>query len=198
MSALSVMSDPGSVYSPVLSCSAAFARCVCMCVCVGVCVCLCQNEKRVPDEWQARQAKIASAMEKSTEQEEAHFVSWVTVTLTREKERDYLLNLHMSQSTCFVTWIETGADFYGWQWCVCVTMKKVPGEWQARQAIPAILQVSSSKHNAKNITTRVRGPFHQLITSIITEKKKRREAVYKPTYVAVYLFRDRDRDRSRL
>ena len=40
---------------------------------------------------------------KSTEQEEAHFVSRVTVILTREKERDYLLNLHMSQSTCFGT-----------------------------------------------------------------------------------------------
>ena len=40
---------------------------------------------------------------KSTEQEEAHFVSQVTVILTREKERDYLLNLHMSQSTCFGT-----------------------------------------------------------------------------------------------
>ena len=53
---------------------------------------------------------------KSTEQEEAHFVSRVTVILTREKERDYLLNLHMSQSTCFGTWIETGVDFYGWQW----------------------------------------------------------------------------------
>ena len=53
---------------------------------------------------------------KSTEQEEAHFVSQVTVILTREKERDYLLNLHMSQSTCFGTWIKTGVDFYGWQW----------------------------------------------------------------------------------
>ena len=30
------------------------------------------------------------------EQEEAHFVSRVTVILTREKERDCLLNLHMS------------------------------------------------------------------------------------------------------
>ena len=40
---------------------------------------------------------------KSTEKEEAHFVSRVTVILTREKERDYLLNLHMSQSTCFGT-----------------------------------------------------------------------------------------------
>ena len=41
--------------------------------------------------------------EKSTEQEEAHFVSRVTVILTREKERDDLLNLRMSQSTCFGT-----------------------------------------------------------------------------------------------
>ena len=40
---------------------------------------------------------------KSTEQEEAHFVSRVTVILTRKKERDYLLNLHMSLSTCFGT-----------------------------------------------------------------------------------------------
>ena len=38
---------------------------------------------------------------KSTEQEEAHYVSRVTVTLTSEKERDYLLNLQMSQYTCF-------------------------------------------------------------------------------------------------
>ena len=39
--------------------------------------------------------------------------------------------------------------------CVCVSIKKVPDEWQARQATPAILQVSSSKQNAKNITTSV-------------------------------------------
>ena len=38
----------------------------------------------------------------------------------------------------------------GRAWCVCVTMKKkVPDEWQESQAIPAILRVSSSKHNAK-------------------------------------------------
>ena len=37
--------------------------------------------------------------------------------------------------------------------CVCVTMKKkVPDERQARQATPAMLQVSSNKHNAKKIT----------------------------------------------
>ena len=34
-------------------------------------------------------------------------------------------------------------------------VKKVPDEWQARLAIPAILQVSSSKHNANKNTTLV-------------------------------------------
>ena len=83
--------------------------------------------------------------------------------------------------------------------CVCVTMKKgVPDEWQARQATQAILQVSSSKHNAKKITTRVRGPFHQSITAILTEEKREEKQFTKPTHVAVYLFRDLDRDRSRL
>ena len=80
--------------------------CLCeeMCVCVCVCVCVCQNEKEsarrmasTPSENRKRNEK------KSTEQEEAHFVSRVTVILTREKERDYPLNLHMSQSTCFGT-----------------------------------------------------------------------------------------------
>ena len=51
---------------------------------------------------------------KSTEQEEAHFVSLVTVILTREKERNPLLNLHMTQSTCFGTWIEIGVDSVLW------------------------------------------------------------------------------------
>ena len=61
--------------------------------------------------------------------------------------------------------------------CACVRAcvsqwKKVPDEWQARQATPAILQVSSSMHNAKKITTRERGPFHQSITAILTEEKR--------------------------
>ena len=57
--------------------------------------------------------------------------------------------------------------------CVCVCHNEnVPDEWQARQATPAILQVSSSKHNAKKITTRERGPFHQSITAILTEEKR--------------------------
>ena len=82
--------------------------------------------------------------------------------------------------------------------CMCHNEKKVPDEWQARQATPAILQVSSSKHNAKKITTRVRGPFHQSITAILTEEKREEKQSTKPTHVAVYLFRDLDRDRSRL
>ena len=37
--------------------------------------------------------------------------------------------------------------------CMCVSQwKKVPDEWQARQAIPAVLQVSSSKHNVRTQT----------------------------------------------
>ena len=74
--------------------------------------------------------------------------------------------------------------------CVCHNEEKVPDEWQARQATQAILQVSSSKHNAKKITTRVRGPFHQSITAILTEEKREEKQFTKPTHVAVYLFRD--------
>ena len=48
----------------------------------------------------------------------------------------------------------------------------MPDEWQARQTIPAIFQVSSSMHNAKKITTRAGGPFHQSITAILTEEKR--------------------------
>ena len=80
--------------------------------------------------------------------------------------------------------------------CVCVTIKKVPDEWQARQAIPAILQVRSSKHNANKNTIRGRGPFHQSITVILTGEK--RKAIANPTHVTVYLFRDQDWDRSSL
>ena len=80
--------------------------------------------------------------------------------------------------------------------CMCHNEKKMPDEWQARQAMLAILQVSSSKHNANKNTTRGRGPFHQSITVILTGEK--REAVTNPTHVAVYLFLDLDQDRSRL
>ena len=54
------------------------------------------------------------------------------------------------------------------------------------------------QHNAKKITTRVRGPSHQSITAILTEEKREEKQFTKPTHVAVYLFRDLDRDRSRL
>ena len=70
----------------------------------SVCVCVCQNEKESARRMASTTSKNRKRNEKkSTEQEEAHFVSRVTVILTREKERDYLLNLHMSQSTCFGT-----------------------------------------------------------------------------------------------
>ena len=61
---------------------------------------------------------------------------------------------------------------------VCGTVKKVPDEWLAQQATPAILQVSSSKHNAKKITTGVRSPFHQSITAILTEEKREETEVF--------------------
>ena len=61
----------------------------------------------------------------------------------------------------------------------------MPDEWQARQVTPAILQVSSSKHNAKRITTRVRGPLHQSITAILTEEKREAKQFTKLTCVCV-------------
>ena len=51
--------------------------------------------------------------------------------------------------------------------CVCHNENIVPDEWQERQAIPAILQVSSSKHNAKKNTTRVRGLSHQCVCTCV-------------------------------
>ena len=59
---------------------------------------------------------------------------------------------------------------------VCHNEKKVLGEWQARQAVPVILQVVASTMQRKN-TARTRGPFHQSITAVLTEEKIR-EAVY--------------------
>ena len=50
----------------------------------------------------------------------------------------------------------------------------------------------------KEITTRVRGLFPQSITAIITQEKREEKQFIKPTHVVVYLFRDLDRDRSRL
>ena len=75
--------------------------------------------------------------------------------------------------------------------CVCVTMKKKRCQTNGKhKRHPAILQVSSSEHNAKKITARERGPFHQSITVILTEEKREEKQFTKPTHVAVYLFRD--------
>ena len=61
-------------------------------------------------------------------------------------------------------------------------MKKVPDEWQARQVMRAILQLSNSKHNANKNTTRASGSFHQSITAIlciyiyhVQQKKKEKQ-----------------------
>ena len=76
--------------------------------------------------------------------------------------------------------------------CVRHNEKKVPDEWQAQQVTAAILQVSRNEHNAKKITTRVRGSLHQSITAIPTEEKGEEKQFTKPTHVAVYLFQDLD------
>ena len=60
---------------------------------------------------------------------------------------------------------------------MCVTMKKkVPDEWQSRQAIPAMLQVLVAATQRKEKYNKSKRPVRQLITAIITEEK--REAVY--------------------
>ena len=77
----------------------------------------------------------------------------------------------------------------------------MPDEWQARQATPAILQVSSSKHNAKKNTTRERGPFHQSITAILTEEKREEKQFTKPSVCVCVCVcvcvRERERERER-
>ena len=59
--------------------------------------------------------------------------------------------------------------------------------------IPAILQVSSMQqaHRKENYN-KLRGPFHQSITAILTEEKREEKQFTKPTHVAVHLFRDLD------
>ena len=80
--------------------------------------------------------------------------------------------------------------------CVCHNEKKVLDEWQARQMTPAILQVGSSQHNGKKSTTTARGPYCLSIFAILTKENEKQFT--KPTYFTVYLFRNPDRDRSRL
>ena len=72
---------------------------------------------------------------------------------------------------------------------MCHNEKKVPDEWQAGQAIPAILQVSSSKLNAnKKEEVRFIG------RSLSSLQEKQREAVTNPTHVAVYVCQRKTKD----
>ena len=143
------------------------------CVCVCVCVCVCYNMEK-------------SARQMASTATDRYF-KWVAASTTQRK---ISIEQREPHATIMCVCVRV---------CVCVSQwKKVPDEWQARQATPAILQVSSSKHNAKKITTRERGPFHQSITAILTEEKGEEKQFTKPAHVAVYLFRDQDRDRSRL
>ena len=87
----------------------------------------------MPEKWQARQA-IPAILQISSSKHNAKEIT------TREKEKQFT-NLHMLQSTCFGTKVDV---------CVCAVMKKRPNEWQAQQAVLAILQVRISKHNTKS------------------------------------------------
>ena len=96
---------------------------------------------------------------------------WIIINEWDNERLRWQSGLKINNKWDFLRNPKTGAN-------LCHNEKKVPDEWQARQATQAILQVSSSKHNAKKITTRVRGPFHQSITAILTEEKtERRECV---------------------
>ena len=86
---------------------------------VCLCVCLCHNEKKCQtngkhDVRHRRYFKYAAAIttqRKLQQEKEAHFISQSLPSLQKKKEkRSSLLNLHMLQSTCFRTSIETGVD----------------------------------------------------------------------------------------
>ena len=72
---------------------------------------------------------------------------------------------------------------------VCQTEKRVPDEWQARQAKIA----SAMKRKVQNR----KRPFRQS-SHCHPDKRKRERLSTKSTHVTVYLFRDLNRDRSRL
>ena len=83
------------------------------------CVCVCYNEKKCQtngkhDERHRRYFKLAAAsttQRKLQQEKEARFISRSLPSLQKKKEkRSSLLNLHMLQSTCFGTYIETGVD----------------------------------------------------------------------------------------
>ena len=78
---------------------------------------------------------------------------------------------------------------------MCVSQrKKVPDEWQARQATPAILQVSSSKHNAKKITTKE--SVCVCVCACVRACVRVRACVCVCVCVYVRAYRDRDRERG--
>ena len=81
--------------------------CVCVCVCVYVCVCVHACVRAcvcVLSKWKESGRRMASTTsenhkrneKKSTEQERAHFVSRVTVILTREIERPSTKSTHVT------------------------------------------------------------------------------------------------------
>ena len=80
--------------------------------------------------------------------------------------------------------------------CVCVTMNKSTRRMASTTSDTGDTSSKQQQAQRKKITTRERGPFHQSITAIPTEEKREEKQFTKPTHVAVYLFRDLDRDRS--
>ena len=85
--------------------------CVCVCVCVSKWKRECQTNGKHDKRKSQAQWKEKYRIGRGPFRQSSH-----CHPDKRKRERDYLLNLHMSQSTCFGTWIETGVDFYGWQW----------------------------------------------------------------------------------
>ena len=145
---------------------------------VCVCVCVCQNEESARRMASTTSENRKRNEKKSTEKEEARFVSRVTVILTREKERDYLLNLHMSQSTCVGTWIETGVDFYGWQ-CVCYNGKKSARRMACRTSDTGDTSSKQQQTRRKENYNKSKRPVSSVVDHYHPyRRKKRREAVY--------------------
>ena len=143
-----------------------------------VCVCVCQNEESARRMASTTSENRKRNEKKSTEKEEARFVSRVTVILTREKERDYLLNLHMSQSTCVGTWIETGVDFYGWQ-CVCYNGKKSARRMACRTSDTGDTSSKQQQTRRKENYNKSKRPVSSVVDHYHPyRRKKRREAVY--------------------
>ena len=72
---------------------------------------VCHNEKKVPDECQAQQAIHATLhlssrkhnAKKNTTRARGPFHQSITASLSDEKKRSNLINLHMLQSTSFGT-----------------------------------------------------------------------------------------------